>query len=364
MKILQVISSLGNGGAEKFVVELSNELSKNHDVKVCSFKKIEEWMIFPKKLNKNIEVYDFKKKSGISFKTFIKLFKFLVYEKPDIVHFHLDATVKYILPFILISRNIKFVYTIHSDLNDEKLKLFNRLYKIRFITKKIKLICISDVILKSFIKQYPNLKFYLIENGIACLTRSNNYLDAEKEINRLKINEETKVFISIGRIDENKNQYLQLKTFELLQSENCILLVLGNDPSKENSLLRNLISIKSSNVFFMGMKQNVADYLELSDIFLITSFNEGLPIVALEALSLGKPIITTKAGGMQDVVSHAVNGFICCSFNKEDLMEQAKQCLKMNEEKLLEIKENNIIKFKNHYGIESATKKYLQLYFA
>ena len=48
MKIMQVISQLGNGGAEKLVVELCNEMSKDHEVILVSFRDIEDWMIFSK----------------------------------------------------------------------------------------------------------------------------------------------------------------------------------------------------------------------------------------------------------------------------------------------------------------------------
>ena len=48
MKIIHFISSLGNGGAEKLSVELSNSMSKDNEVLLVSFKKLESWMYFPK----------------------------------------------------------------------------------------------------------------------------------------------------------------------------------------------------------------------------------------------------------------------------------------------------------------------------
>ena len=51
MKIIEVISSLGNGGAEKLIVELANELSINNKISLISIKDIEDWM-FPPKLDR------------------------------------------------------------------------------------------------------------------------------------------------------------------------------------------------------------------------------------------------------------------------------------------------------------------------
>ena len=53
---MQVIGGLGNGGAEKLVVELCNELSLKDEVSLLSFRKIEKWMAFPKILNDTVNL--------------------------------------------------------------------------------------------------------------------------------------------------------------------------------------------------------------------------------------------------------------------------------------------------------------------
>ena len=71
LKILQLISSLHGGGAEKFCIDLSNELSKENEVVICSMFDIEENMFMAKKISKNIKVITLGKKVGFDIKIYL-----------------------------------------------------------------------------------------------------------------------------------------------------------------------------------------------------------------------------------------------------------------------------------------------------
>ena len=108
MKIIQLIYSLGNGGAEKFVVELSNELAKNNEVILCSVKKIEDWMVPAKNIRGNVKttIMGFNKK--YSFKLLYLFFSFLKNNKPDVVHIHSSLMVFYFFLISIFYKNIRF----------------------------------------------------------------------------------------------------------------------------------------------------------------------------------------------------------------------------------------------------------------
>lgn len=362
MRILQVISSLGNGGAEKFVVELSNELSSNHEIHVCSLKKVEDWMIFPKQLNSLINLISLNKAKGFSIGVYFRVLKLFRRIKPDVVHFHLDSTIKYIVPFVLFYPKVKFVHTIHSNLTDEKIVVFGKLNKLYFFVNRIKFVCISESIQLEFQKKYPKIKFNLIPNGIKKPSLTNQDNVVLKEFNAYKKNNETKVFISIGRIDENKNQKLQVEAFRKLENENCILLIIGNDPTPDKALMNKLTLNKPTNVYFKGFVNNIADYISACDACLFTSFNEGLPITSLEVLSYGKPIITSYVGGMKDVVENKVNGLIFYTFDSSELYSVLMDFSKLSPDSLQIIKKNNLEKFEKKYSIEFCSHSYSNLY--
>lgn len=360
MKILQIISGLGNGGAEKFVVELSNQLAKEHDVTICSFKKVEPWMEFPKQISKNIRLIDANKKPGFDVSLYVRLYKIIKLQKPSVIHFHLDATLKYILPLVIIFPKIKFLHTLHSDVNREKVKIFKQLNKLKFILKKVKLVTITSNIQAEVAKVFPKLPIYMIENGICSLTYTSDVYIIKEEILKLKKNEDTFVAITIGRLDENKNQELLIKVFNSI--ENAILLIIGDDPSMDKNYFNKLKSIKTNNIHILGTRTNVADYLAHSDVFVFSSHNEGLPISVLEAMSIGLPIITTPAGGLKSIIKNKINGFVAEDWEIESMKKIIHNFIKLNPEEKTNIKKNNLKEFNKKYNMEICCANYLNLY--
>ena len=60
----------------------------------------------------------------------------------------------------------------------------------------------------------------------------------------------------------------------------------------------------------LGFRPDAADILRLLDVFVLCSINEGLPIVLLEAMSLGLPVIATKVGEIPWIIKSGVNGIL------------------------------------------------------
>jgi colanic acid/amylovoran biosynthesis glycosyltransferase len=64
-------------------------------------------------------------------------------------------------------------------------------------------------------------------------------------------------------------------------------------------------------------KNEVSDWINKSDIFLLTSVYEGIPNVVLEAMAMELPVVTTKSGGVDEVIEHGVDGFIAPLYDIE-----------------------------------------------
>ncbi len=76
-----------------------------------------------------------------------------------------------------------------------------------------------------------------------------------------------------------------------------------------------------------GTTDDVRPYIAEADCIVLPSYREGLPRSLLEAAALGRPLITTRTPGCQDVVEHEVNGFLCRPRSVESLMEQMERML-------------------------------------
>lgn len=359
MKIMQVISGLGNGGAEKLVVELCNEFCKQHDTILVSLKNIQDWMIFPRRLSPKIKFVCLGKMPGYDLRMVLKIAYLILKEKPDVINVHLGGAFLYVKSIVKLFSNKSFIYTIHNEFSvhaDKFAKMARKRYK------NLSFVCISQSIYTKFIKLYPNLSYAMIENGTKPYRKEIQNSIVKKEINQYKFDSFTKVLVSVGRLAPQKNYPLLLKTMQRLEGKNIILLIIGNDSTKNKKVLIQLHELKPKNVFFLGSKKNVEEFMAESDAFIMSSIHEGMPITVIEAMSNGLPIICTPAGGLIDMVKPSINGFMANDFTIESLLVAIKQFLNADKDTIQNICVTNIEEFKRKYSIEKTAKKYLDLY--
>ena len=119
MKILQIIPNLGSGGAERFVVELTNELN-NHgeNCSIATLYDITQYDEVSISYVNNIKLFSLGKKQGWDIRQFWEVLQLIRKEKFDVVHAHIGA-IKYILLASIFLRKVKFVATIHSEASRE-----------------------------------------------------------------------------------------------------------------------------------------------------------------------------------------------------------------------------------------------------
>jgi glycosyltransferase involved in cell wall biosynthesis len=364
MKIVHIIPSLGNGGAERFVIDLTNEHSKRHTTFLVSFKEVNEKMLFIPDISSDVHLVTLNKKKGFDLKFLLRLIKFIFKEKPDIVNTHLSA-INYFFPIIFLFSRIKYFHTIHCIAQiEEKRKLFRLIRQFYFKNMFIIPICLTNEIKISFNKIYDSSESVVILNGVNEIKKSEYFEDVRKEIEVYKMNKHTKVFIIVARFFEQKNLIMIAKVFKQLSNEkrNVILLMVGEDPSYGKEIWNEVLKIKSQNTFLLGSIANVGDYMICSDAFCLSSLYEGMPITILEAYSAGIPVISTPVGGVPDILADNENGILSQDITEESYYKAINRFLKMKDEVIKLIKRKNKLDFSNKYKIEIAAKNYEELY--
>ncbi|NEX12379.1 MAG: glycosyltransferase [Prosthecochloris sp.] len=89
------------------------------------------------------------------------------------------------------------------------------------------------------------------------------------------------------------------------------LVIIGDGPEHETfSKLAEKLGI-SRHVIFTGFLENPFGWLKQSDVFAMTSQNEGIPNALLEAMHLENAPVCTRAGGTEEFIDNAINGFLC-----------------------------------------------------
>jgi glycosyltransferase involved in cell wall biosynthesis len=312
MKIAIIIPSLSMGGGEKFSVDLANELAKNknNQVTLCIISKIHKSMILFHKINSNVNIICMEKSQGFDYRILFKIKKKFQQYEFDIVHTNLRG-ILYSLWSIISFRKIKYVHTLHNLVTKETSSSIYRFFlKQCFNYLNVQPVAIAPEILNDIHQFYGKQHKIMILNGVAPLKKSSKFKEVQNEISTYKQNQDTKVLINLGRVTEQKNQKLLIKSFKEIK-KNVIVLIIGsldNEPiySKECQELAK----DSSNIFFLGEKSNVGDYLYCSDALCLSSIYEGLPLVILEAISIGKPTLSTNVGGIPDVIENTRNGYL------------------------------------------------------
>jgi glycosyltransferase involved in cell wall biosynthesis len=90
----------------------------------------------------------------------------------------------------------------------------------------------------------------------------------------------------------------------------AVLCMVGDGPDRERleQIAQDLGIARST--YFVGYQPDVAGYYRLFDAFLLPSVNEGTPVSAIESLASGTPVVATRVGGVPDVVTDGVDGFL------------------------------------------------------
>ena len=82
-----------------------------------------------------------------------------------------------------------------------------------------------------------------------------------------------------------------------------------------------------------------------SDLIVLTSKNEGLPVTLIEAMAMGKKILSSKVGGVVDLIEEGKHGYLFTSENEDDFLEKAIKMIKKKDFNLSD-KEKRIIRKK------------------
>lgn len=362
MKIVHIIASLGKGGAERFVVDLCNELAKNdgNDVYLLSLANNENTESFVNDISKRVHYYSFNKKPGFSLYVILKLTNWLKAHKPHIINTHTNS-LEYSLPYRLLSYDFSFFHTIHSTADTEcPNKAVKNLRRFFYKNNWIVPVTISKNGSETFGRYYHLNNYLIIENGRPALEKSNNYSILTS---KYKSHAVGFLLIHIGRISSEKNQKLLIESvqyFNKMEEQKCKLLIIG-EVQNENLFedLKRLVD-KDKSIEFLGAKDNIGDYLSIADIFCLSSDFEGMPISLIEALSVGCPSVCTPVGGIKNMIDNGINGFLSTDNTKESYYEALKTACFFPDKEL--IKENSLNAFNSKYHISISAKKYFTAY--
>lgn len=137
------------------------------------------------------------------------------------------------------------------------------------------------------------------------------------------------VVLMVARLLWSKGirEYLDAVTKVKHDCPECKVLLVGGLDSNDEALTEAELNeyIKNADIEYCGFAEDVRPYLQRCSIFVLPSYHEGLPRSVIEAMSVGRPIITTDVPGCRETVIDGKNGYIVPVRNSEPLYERIKE---------------------------------------
>ena len=114
------------------------------------------------------------------------------------------------------------------------------------------------------------------------------------------------------------------------------------------------------NVRFLGLRRDISIVLRALDSLVIPSISEGLPMVLIEAMTLGTPVIATRVGGIPDAISEGNNGLLA-ELNQTNLTEKILWALE-NPSEMKKMAEQGFGESRQRFDIYETSRRYFDLY--
>lgn len=358
-KLIFFIPRMGNGGAERVIATLANELvMKNYEILILTLTTSESFYT----LDDRVEIiganYQISKKNKFK-RTLdilvngIKSFSFL---KKKIKQWQPNVVVSFLTHTNLIAIITKIFTSNFNLIVSERAEPKARGPIFRFLTKHLYpkadyLVCQSQVVSEYF-SINDNSNITVIENPI----------DESSIANTVPIRRK-KVIVGVGRLFEQKNFKLLIDSFwDISEQFPEYTLEIYGEGHLRAQLEQQINDLKlQDKVKLMGVKKNVMKHVSDSEVFVMSSNFEGFPNALVEAMASGLPVISTdfSTGIAQDLIGPQ-NGLIVPVGDRISLSKALKIILSDEESRKIMAIENR--KIKNTLSVDKILNKWINLF--
>ncbi|OWP79599.1 glycosyltransferase [Flavobacterium oreochromis] len=315
IKIVLIIGDIArSGGTERSTINLANMLISKHEVVVVSLS--ENRPVFFE-LDQRVTL-DFLSMKPMTIKLtskiiwyiefFSKMKKTIARHKPDVIIGE-GHNISGVLPFVKGTEKIKKIACEHIDY--DSIPLLSRvLMKIGY-SKLTAVVTLSTIALNKIKHLNKNIK--IIPNSLPFFTEAVS-----------NVTENT--IIMVGRLSQEKGYDRVVPIAKKLLNEfpHWRIKIFGNG-DKEMELKKLFKNEGLDNVLFFSPVKNIVDQYMAASIFMITSYNEALPMVILEAQHCGLPVVGYFCEGTQALIKENITGYVLD--NEDDFYEKLKKLI-------------------------------------
>jgi sugar transferase (PEP-CTERM/EpsH1 system associated) len=308
LRVLHLVPQLRTGGMEQGVVKLLNGLPPERVAgSLCCFDASIDSI--RDRLARHVGVHVLGRRPGNDPRLVYRLIRLLRRHRPDIVHSHSWGT---LCEGYVATRLAGFARFVHGEHGTMEVRPRNLLVQ-RFVWGRADaVLSVSSKLADRMARdvQFGRDRITVIRNG-ADLSKFGTVARADAR-EGLNLAPNALVVGTMGRLVPVKDHDTFLASVARLKNRGAHVqaLIVGDGPGREylESRVRAL-GLRLS-VRFLGHRNDAQRVLAAMDVFLLTSLSEGLPNAVLEAMACGVPIVSTRVGGVEELVDEGVSGFL------------------------------------------------------
>ncbi len=360
-KLMQITHDLAIGGLQQVIVNICKTIDREtFDISVLCLRELGEYT--PEIEDLGIKVRLLPQKKGTDYLSFTKVALILRDEQVEIIHTHNTQPMVDGVLGAMFSGVKTIIHTDHARSFPDKLRyMFAEWLASHFCYR---IVGVSEHTSRNLV-EYERIspkRIVTIMNGIDARKYQKTI---DKELKKKELGICTQGFIlGLGvRLEEQKGiSYLIKAMVKVRQKFPDIALVIAGKGSLENELKKETAELGLGNsVLFVGPRLDMPDLLKLFDLYVLPSNWEGLPMVLLEAMASGCPIVATAVGGNSMAIKHGHNGSLVEPRNPDRLAEEIIRVLS-DKNIMSRYVDSGYDTFKKDFSAEIMTRKYEKLY--
>jgi glycosyltransferase involved in cell wall biosynthesis len=367
-KVLHVINGEHFSGAERVQDLLGQYLPKcNYE---ATFATLLDGKFAKLTSDRNYRVVNLKMKNRLDLRAVSSLVKLLREERFDLVHAH---TVRSTLVGRLAARIVRLplVEHIHSPMIEESLDRLKNI--VNYVVEKCfdrltsHYICVSNSLAMRLAKDGVNsTKISVVHNGIPIAPEAR----LERMIDERRLTRPTRETPNIGMVAllrPRKGLEVLLEAIVALSERGCKVrcTVLGpfETPNYQQLVAAKVAALGLENIVkFTGFVLDVNDHMRRFDVFALPSlFGEGLPMVILEAMALGIPVVSTEVEGVPEIFPDAKYGLVCPPGNVKEFA-RALEMLVMDPYRRRAIGQQGLRRQREHFSADRMAVEVSRVY--